>query len=105
MNDLISRKAVLNLRKYNLVGGIHTVNVADIEKLPTIPQVVCDDDCEHCSWTECPLPQKTEERPTAEFVKDGFGNIWCENCMDRADKHNNYCPNCGAKMQESEEEE
>ena len=38
MDDLISRKAVLELRKYNLVGGIHTVNVADIEKLPTIPQ-------------------------------------------------------------------
>ena len=36
--DLISRKAVLELRKYNLIGGIHTVNVADIEKLPTIPQ-------------------------------------------------------------------
>ena len=33
--DLISRKAVLELRKYNLVGGIHTVDVADIEKLPT----------------------------------------------------------------------
>jgi len=33
--DLISKKSVLNLRKYNLVGGIHTVNVADIENLPT----------------------------------------------------------------------
>jgi len=39
-----------------------------------------------------------EERPTAEFVTDCFGNIWCGICKDRADKHNNYCPNCGARM-------
>lgn len=46
--DLISRKAVLKLRKYNLYGGIHTVNVADIEKLPTIPQT--DSETEY--WKE-----------------------------------------------------
>ena len=42
--DLISRKAVLKLRKYNLNGGIHTVNVADIEKLPIIPKTKTEGD-------------------------------------------------------------
>ena len=66
-NDLISRKAVLRLAKevinpadigeYNAWNKITKV----VEKLPTIPQVVCDDDCEHCSWVECPLAQEERE--------------------------------------------
>ena len=44
----------------------------------------------------------TVERHTAEFVTDCFGNIWCGICKDRADKHNNFCPNCGAKMRGEE---
>ena len=34
-NDLISRQDVNKLRKYNLVGGVHTVSLDDINKLPS----------------------------------------------------------------------
>ena len=33
--DLISRQAVNKLRKYNLAGGVHTVSIDDINKLPS----------------------------------------------------------------------
>ena len=66
-NDLISRKAVLRLAKevinpadigeYNAWNKITKV----VEELPTIPQVVCNDDCENCSWVECPLVYKESE--------------------------------------------
>ena len=42
-----------------------------LEELPTIPQTVCDNDCEHCSWVECPLPQKPIKH---------FGAIECPKC-------------------------
>lgn len=68
--DLISRKAVLkDLEEYARSQGDAWDNeivmgaIGIVKELPTIPQVVCDDDCEHCSWTECPLPQKAEESP------------------------------------------
>ena len=44
------------------------------------------------------IPQEEKQTNTAELLIDGFGNMWCGNCMDRADKHYNFCPNCGSRM-------
>ena len=65
MNDLISRKAVLQIIEEHDYCG-HISGRTDFYKqlvaeLPTIPQVICDDDCEHCSWVECPLVYKESE--------------------------------------------
>lgn len=71
--ELISKKAMLQAIT-DIDGGvnmdIYTNEVREIvAKLPTIPQVVCDDDCEHCSWVECPLPQKAEQTDVLDKIR------------------------------------
>lgn len=66
--DLISRKAVLEC-----IGmtSVHSELARKLRQLPTIPQTICDNDCEHCSWVECPLPQTAIKH---------FGAIECPKC-------------------------
>ena len=80
--ELISRKAVLDCKHQLTMFGYSKmiIDVADVEKLPTIPQVVCDNDCEHCSWVECPLTEKAEQSYS-----------WCDGCKEY-DKDKHYCP-------------
>ena len=121
--DLISKKAVLNLRKYNLVGGIHTVDVSEIENLPTYPMGIqtkvlesaikcCEnvlDKMKDMSKEELQeLARNTAERPTAEWLKSEIPNelYVCSNCggacwsydYERIIVKSRFCPNCGAKM-------
>lgn len=75
--DLVSRKAVLQETVYknsiwNTITDAKGRNLKEIiAELPTIQQVVCDDDCEHCSWVECPLVQKAEQSYS-----------WCKDCKE-----------------------
>ena len=90
-NDLISRKAVLEC-----IGmtSVHSELARKLRQLPTIPQTVCDNDCEHCSWVECPLPQKPIKH---------FGAIECPKCgwdFEEGDKdwEQPYCCHCGQRL-------
>ena len=76
--DLISRKEVDDYLCRMLSGYHYPEERQQLEsfsewlnELPTIPQTVCDNDCEHCSWVECPLPQKPIKH---------FGAIECPKC-------------------------
>ena len=58
------------------------------------------------------IADKLEERPTAEWIDDDeylSENTKCSSCnfsmLKEFKKICNYCPNCGAKMKESGEEE
>ena len=70
--DLISRKEVLELPRIKhepvkAYGVIEYVDVKDIMKLPTIPQFLCDQDCEHCLFTECPMTTEKSTIPQTDL--------------------------------------
>ena len=104
--ELISRKAVLDKIKevcfseewveYRIDNGSNGQRdyiIRYIEELPTIPQVVCDDDCEHCSWTECPLPAQTIPQTAIKH----FGAIECPKCGQLIyddEKEYEWCHDC-----------
>lgn len=102
--DAVSRMAINNLRKYILVGGISTVSLIDVNKMPSVnPQ---KPKTGHWEWVQYDYNPK-------------FGNWHCSECrcvvvecVGKEEKGGiplyKYCPQCGAKMiepQESEEEE
>lgn len=69
--DLISRKEVLELPRIKhepvkAYGVVEYVDVKDIKNLPTIPQFVCDQDCEHCLFTECPMTTEKSTIPQTD---------------------------------------
>ena len=50
-----------------------------------------------------------EDAPTVDPVKHGhwmtdMGGCWCSVCNEYSDYSTDYCPNCGAKMDEVEHE-
>ena len=91
MNDLISRQAVLD-KAYEIdlsdTGNdirIWVVDVAEVEKLPTAEPV------KHGRW---------------EYIEDKYIDVCkCSECgtveyFNKGWKKFNFCPNCGARMEE-----
>ena len=137
--DLISRQAVNKLRKYNLVGGVHTVSLDDINKLPSVRgygDLISRTDLLNAIWQKeygkdydgvnllnikhiDIIEQMPSAEKMAEWIFKTTKSAKCSNCgyvqfTNGEDMTKNvfihksiyhYCPNCGAKMQESEEEE
>ena len=125
--DLISRQAVNKLRKYNLVGGIHTVSLDDINKLPSARgygDLISRTDLLNAIWQKeygidydgvnllnirhiDIIEQMPSAEKTAEWIietdSDGTYGI-CSNCrMKQRAGHLAYCPNCGRRMKGEEE--
>ena len=82
-----------------------------LRKLPTIPQTICDNDCEHCSWVECPLPEQTIPQTdltydmVEQYAKENGFVIWTKeqtedtlrkllNYMDTEKQTEEYCDTC-----------
>lgn len=86
MNDLISRKAAI---KVVIQGEIYGVGWS-IEKLEA-------------------LPSAQPQRKAGKWISNGveaFGVVeyWvCDQCHDQSKYRTNYCPNCGARMELTEE--
>ena len=69
---------------------------------------VCDNDCEHCAWTECPKMTENDQGHWVSLDECANEGIYCSKChkkiytLDFAKKVKcKFCPNCGAKMEES----
>ena len=88
MNDLISRKAVLDMLKkidnavYDGEGYQYKEWVDYVEELPTYSA------------------EQTAEWITKNKItySGSFWEIKCSNCGKEAESIYNYCPNCGAKI-------
>jgi len=85
-DDLISRKAVLELSKWDSREGLGSIiHAFDVERLPSVK------------------PQQKVGRWIAaeneEMEIDGYYCSYCDLPMETEEK-TAYCPNCGAKMQE-----
>ena len=120
--DLISRealkkalgKAIEHKIKWTL-GDIYMFNSDEILNLidnaPTVEQI-----CNQIAWEqgyEAGLAQGKSERPKGEWTQEDYTdemlNIWhCSNCKEDfcsevgghpKEWNYNFCPNCGAKMQ------
>ena len=83
-NDLISRSALLELA-HNHVGG--TVDCNDIARFPAVDAEVV----RHGRWV---LAIADDD----ELMLVNVTGYWCNQCWKPGEKHFNYCPNCGAKM-------
>lgn len=88
MNDLISRQAAIDAIKryesadnYDLNNGLILAMNA-VEDAPTIDPV------KHGTWIEYPIADEMNK---------------CSECGVLRFGESNYCPNCGAKMEGSEE--
>ena len=54
--------------------------------------------CDECEVT------KSQEQKTGHWIEDEYEmKVWCSECGEENDMCSKYCPNCGAKMAESEE--
>jgi len=72
------------------------------------------EDAEYCRWTLSGVLGEIDDMPTAD-VQEVKRGLWieeerptcyvyrCTACGDEFDAPYNYCPNCGAKMDEVEE--
>lgn len=93
-----------------------------MDKLPSSCECCpCNDDNYRCGatgesfdyyfdehrMTSCPLKQLSDVRENVkgewlpDMIYDGEDEwcfVECSNCKYRADKHYNFCPNCGADM-------
>lgn len=128
--DLISRQSVLNAceQSINILEAVDR-----IMDLPSVEQEPCEDAIsrdavlEKAVYTETEegwcgytvdvdyiksLPPVKQEPKTGHWIKQtlsvkpfGEDTVLCDQCAFMTDKDNtyNYCPNCGAKMQESED--
>ncbi len=71
--DLISRKAINKLRRYNLIGGMSTVSLDDINKLPPVKQKpICPShgvDCE-----DCPAYEPCDDAISRNDMLDAVGH-------------------------------
>ena len=72
--DLISRQAVNKLRKYNLVGGVHTVSLDDINKLPSAEKTA-EEPIKHFGAIECPNCGRL-----LMLEEQTYG--WCKGCKE-----------------------
>ena len=84
--DAVSRRAINNLRKYILVGGISTVSLIDVNKMPSV---------------------NPQEPNTGRWIKISPADIYeCSECGQNVMTADicayRYCHGCGAKMAESE---
>lgn len=92
--DAISRQAVLELQ-YRIDDSAtlsvrDVVNVEDIEDLPPVT----------------PQPKMGQWIVEAGDRETGYGGCtMCSECAGEGNTEMDYCPNCGAKMTESEDEE
>lgn len=84
-NDLISRKSVIDLL-YFFADEACSAIVGDIEKIPSVDAVKVVS----AKW----LPPRV-----------GRYGCTCSNCMAQADNDYDYCPNCGARMEEGNSDE
>lgn len=87
--DAVSRMAINNLRKYILVGGISTVSLIDVNKMPSV---------------------NPKEPKTGHWIKISPADIFeCSECGQNVMTDDicayRYCHGCGAKMVESEGKE
>lgn len=91
MDDAISRQAVLDILKdkWDLYLYADDAIQASIDKIRAIPPVTPHPKTGH--WIIHP--------------KGIYAHLVCDKCLSNApyDCRTNYCPNCGAKMQEVEE--
>lgn len=73
---------------------------------------ICDRDCEHCTWTECPIEPCDDaiSRKSGHWIciddYHHIGKFKCSVCQIEGFPNTvmnkptwNYCPNCGAKME------
>ena len=98
--DLISRQAVIQALKDNVVeiGGEEYSGMG-----------VCEEEIESIV-NDIPSAEKTakwyDKKMTIKKAHGiAYGRWGCSVCKRKFPQKSNYCPNCGAKMKESEEEE
>lgn len=89
MDDLISRQALLDRLDHPTLGDRTKSFWTIVKEMPTIEP-------KHGKWI-----YKTQN------VKGGKGQTYgkwqCSCCKKKEPRRRNYCPNCGARMERSEE--
>ena len=70
--DCISRKSVIQLTREMISAEEYGLMdlLDEVKKLPTIPQFLCDQDCEHCLFTECPMTTEKSTIPQTDLTYD-----------------------------------
>ena len=91
MDDLISRQAAIEvLNSYDLIDGYTDKEEikGQIERLPSAQKI-----------------GRWEYPPTNGVRPFGDDTVYCSNCgfFTVWDNNYNYCPNCGAKMEERDD--
>ena len=115
--DCISREAVLDLAKKGVLisnGNYESVCKA-INDLPSVMPKYTDEEIDRAQAVEQAYIDKMVElaveklkRPKGEWISKPlvYGVTYCSECdFELKINNTNYCPNCGARMTESEEEE
>jgi ribosomal protein L32 len=92
--DAISRQAVLDLpriKTHNVWGNViyESVDVENVRQLPPV--------------TPQPKMGKWRRINKEKYVQHAMSYYRCSECGEEIIGKHNYCPNCGAKMQEVEE--
>ena len=116
--DCISRAGALRHRRiiYDDDGiGYNVVSVDEIEKLPSVTPKYTDEEIDKAQAIEQAYISKIVEltveelkRPKGEWISKPlvYGVTYCSECdFELKINNTNYCPNCGAKMTESEDKE
>lgn len=103
MAEYINREALTieNLEKYMTVMEVNTkeygqqvvVAVDDLMYLPTADVA----EVRHGKWLTW-----EEQFPDRKPTKKNNLGVFCNNCHSHADNMTDYCPNCGARMDEKE---
>ena len=59
-------------------------------------EYICDNDCEHCTWTECPIDPCEDADPYQTDMDDAWKERICDKCAMN-DSGSKYCDNCKYK--------
>ena len=100
-DDCISREATIDAIYKKYIGGKDAIKNAPINDLYA-------DGLEEAVDAVWDMPSVQPTRPTGKWKKyldeGGFLQCECSNCGLITNEPDNYCPNCGARMGESEKE-
>ena len=100
MDDLISRRAALDALEWKWAGK------AAIEAIKNLPTADLSEYCDKL-WKAAYERGKAEAHPKKGKWIDYCGGVKCDQCGFECDDtyylgEANYCPNCGARMEESD---